>query len=594
MPNIDISQLMRDVSIFKSQLGESELAMQANLGAQQSTDKQIADNQIQMGNLAVIMQDALLSGQRATQEASARAALQIGEDSQDSMGMQRERAARLLQAQAERRSAVEAINKKSSTSLLSDPVGYIYSLLTINEDIDKHNAAARTINTTQAEITETNTLLTKQVQNFKNTEVTITEASQAAAAEKLRLEAQSNALITARQSYAAQNQGITQLLGMKKEAIYAASTILDAEAKKISIETAQEQLALARASAERQLAKEQREEAAGKYVQENVIAGMKVLYPSNQEKWEVPNSPRMIALMSGRVPLDGELKRAFELGLVNTRLGQVDPNNPASPRILATSPNDLFETLQYNPTLSSGQQQVVSRMIELRNEAMQDPQFRLLDPKKDGEKAKEFINKFVREGIAQDAKRVSGPDNLFALPNPAYLIEKVPALQNTTLAQKIILPLAKAGVDINDPSSLYKATLDAVSKGEVKLNEVAVDLSVLYRHAQRINIEAKGFVSLGIAPKESYNVSIRNGLVSRVVDLADPTVVRRMISEDMSLIARKQLDEVFNSTGLEGMINRAKFTAPDLSFGPQITYPPQPGTPGYEMYGGNARKTGGQ
>lgn len=552
---ISADQLLADI-LSRAALVSSDIQTGINTVRSNSAkleDSYTRDSALQRQNadasaLVVLTQQ---QGRLAVETSLKRTAAQFGADLEDASGLQAKLAQDYLSAKADQRAALEVINKKKSTSFFSDPLSYIVNQFTIDSDIEKHNAANAKAQAAASQIEETNKLLDQRAIAANRLQTTVTQASAEAAAQA----AKNQALIVAddyfRQGVLANTKSVQDIIALRSSDMQIAATSYDAANKQIQTQVSLENLRLSKEAAVRDaerllIAKKQLEmsaehlniakaaelrqstvfqqtQAAGEYVQNAVILGYKTLYPNQPQKWEVPNSPKMLALMSGKIPLDGELKAAFELGVINSKL---DPEGRI--RILGTSPIDTLKNLQYRPELGPDTKPVIQLMTDTAQEVINSAKYKQLVQAKDVEGANKLVNDTVNQVFAQQAALVKDPSNPYYLPNISEIVKQSPGLNDLKIVQKIIVPFNTAGIDMSNPNVVFQAGLKAVANKEITLNDFAVELSTIYRQGQRVNIASKQLSNFGIAPIESYNVKVNLvGMFDTTVNLASPTEIIR-------------------------------------------------------------------
>jgi hypothetical protein len=504
-----------------AQISQNAATLQDSFRTQENLTRTSAES-------AGVIESVKQFGQKAVEDALARNAVNLGGDLNDITGLQSKLSEQYLQSRAQQQEALQAINQKQTTSFFDDPLGWISAKLTINDDIAKHNAAEATAEQAAAQLKQTNDLITSRAVAANTLRQTVTQASAQAAIDTVK----NNALIAAetfrQQGVVANTKSIQEVVQLRSADMAAVSTSYDAAVKNAQLGIAQQHLALSVAAEARQVqefnwkkASEEEKQKVGTYIQDNVVRGYKTLYPSQPEKWEVPGSPKMLALMSGKVPLDGELKQAYELGVLNSK---ISPSGES--RILATSPVDLLKILPYAPEFGKDSRSAVKLITETAQTVQADSKYKALLASKDIQGATDYLNSSIRQVFADQAAKVSGPDNPYWLPNITQIAEQSPGVKEFPLYAQVLAPLAASGVDTSDPNTVFMQSLRAVKDGKIGLNQMAIQLSAIYRQGQRVNIASKQLTNLGITPIEAYNVNVNTGdIFNSTVNLADPNAV---------------------------------------------------------------------
>ena len=470
------------------------------------------------------------AGRLEVENAIQQAAIQLGADLKDVSGKQAQLAQRYLQARADQQKNLDTIVSKNSVSIFENPLQWVANQFTVNADIRqfKNNDAIATV--ASKTIDETNRLLDTRAQAAARLQSTVTQASAAAAVEVARANVNLQAEDTLRQSVLANSRAVQDIVNLQGSALQVLNTSYSAVNQQTQIRIALENLETARRGEQRQVERMSQDAAAGNYVQSMIVQGYKTLYPTQPEKWEVPNSPKMLALISGKVPLDGEMKAAYDLGVINSK---VSPDG--STRILGTSPVEVLKNLQFRPELAADSRAVVQMYSDVAQATIASPKYKQLVAAKDVEGANKLVNDAIKEAFAAQSALVKDPSNPYYLPNVMEIVRQTPALKDYKLTQEVLAPAAAAGIDLSNPSAVFGQVVDAVRKGKIPVNEAAIQLSTIYRQGQRVNIASKQFSNLGIEPLEAYNVKINaGGFLDDTVNMASPTeIIRAMMKANV-------------------------------------------------------------
>lgn len=470
------------------------------------------------------------AGRLELENALQAAALQLGADLNDVSGRQAELAQRYIRARADQQRNLDTIVSKNSVSIFENPLQWVANQITVNADIRqfKNNDAIATV--ASKTIDETNRLLDARAQAAARLQSTVTAASAAAAVEVARANVNLQAEETFRQGILANSRAVQDIVNLQGSALQVLNTSYSAVNQQTQINIALENLAAARRAEQRQVENMSRDAAAGNYVQSMIVQGYKTLYPTQPEKWEVPNSPKLLALISGKVPLDGEMKAAYDLGVINSK---VSPDGTT--RILGTSPIEVLRNLQFRPELAADSRAVIQMYSDVAQATIASPKYKQLVAAKDVEGANKLVNDAIKEAFAAQSALVKDASNPYYLPNVMQIINQTPALKEYKLTQEILAPAAAAGIDLSNPSAVFGQVVDAVRKGKIPVNQAAIELSTIYRQGQRVNIASKQLSNLGIAPLEAYNVKINTGgMLDETVNMASPTeIIRAMMKANI-------------------------------------------------------------
>lgn len=526
----DLSELISSASKAFNQINAGQLEIQANTAALESSAKESASRLTGMADSAALITSTLGLGKLTVEQSNLKAAQSVGADPSDVMGLQAKDAETLLAAQTKREAALAKVNAKQSISFMDDPLGWIGAQFTINDDITEYNAANNVAANVEANISERAKFVDAQYQSNLRSQQTVTAASVQASADQAKNEVLLKADDARRQAILYNSTGVKELASMSVQQLQILSTVTDAQTRQEQLQIALDHLALSREEFDWKRQEKAKGDKAAQYVMDTINRGLQIMDP-NEPQIDI-NSPKAIALISGKLPLDGKLKRAFEIGEMNSK---VDPTGERNTRILGSSPVDFLQTLQFKPAMAPDQKAGVQLLQETVAQAQDTSQYKALIAAKDIEGAKKFLNNAVKESFDLSSKNASNPSSPYALPVIEQILNTTPALQQLPFVQKVLGPAIEGKVPLQDPSRVYAIGLAAVSEGKITLNQLAVDMSVIYKQAQRINIQSKQLVGMGIAPIEAYNVTIQNGdFIDPKVNLADPTDVRRLISRDLA------------------------------------------------------------
>ena len=480
-----------------------------------------ASMQRQNADSAALVEATKQAGQLQYETALQKTAIDIGTDIGDSTGLYAALSKQYIQSKAAQNVALDKINEKNSVSFFDDPLQYIINQATVDEDIDAHNAAQAKANIASGQISEMNLLTDQRAISAKKLQSTVTTASAAAAVSEVKNKALILADDYSRQAILQNTAGMRELVGLSEVTLKNAQSVFSAQAQQEQIGIAQAHLALSRQEFDWKKQEKEKGEAVGQYVSDTIIRGYKAMYPDNPDKWVAPNSPKLLALISGKLPLDGEMKYAFDRGEINSRAANPDGSN----RILAVSPTDLLQGLKYGVQTGRDSKVVTDLVVDTARSVVASPAYQALNPK-DAEGREKLINDAVATRLKSQSDLVKDPTNPYYLSTITDITKQTPALQNFALYKQIVAPAAASGIDVSTPNSVFHLGLAAVREGRISLNTFAVDLSTTYKQGQRVNIQSKQLTALGLAPLNAYNVKIdTGGFTQDTVNMTDPAAI---------------------------------------------------------------------
>jgi hypothetical protein len=492
--------------------------------------RRTAEIQKQSADAAATVVDAQQQGRLALESSIQKTALQLGADLLDITGRQAQLAQRYIEARSRQQQALDTVIAKQSINVFKDPIGWLGAQVTVNRDVQEFRSNEAVATLASKTIDETNRLLDSRAQAAARLQSTVTGASANAAVQLARNQVVLQAEESNRQAILANSKAVQDVVSLQGSALQVLTTSFSAVNQQQQVSIALQNLEAAKRAESRQIERMKSDAAAGDYVQSMIVQGYKTLYPTQPQKWEVPNSPKMLALISGKVPLDGELKTAYELGVLNSKIAP-----DGSSRSLGTSPIEVLKNLQYRPELSPDSEAVVQIYTDTAQTIIASPKYKQLVAAKDVEGANKLVNDAIKEVFTSQAALVKDASNPYYLPSVTQIINQTPALKDFKLSQKVLAPAATAGIDLSNPSTVFGLVVDSVRKGTMNANQAAIELSTIYRQGQRVNIASKQFTNLGIAPLEQYNVKIGTGsMLDDTVNMASPTeIIRAMMKANV-------------------------------------------------------------
>lgn len=406
--------------------------------------------------------------------------------------------AQMSEAYVKQRQLAEKIAEKQSVDFFEDPLKYIINNLTINRDINEHNAINAQREAAADQIQKLNVLSSGAAQLQAQFTAPVTAASAEAATRQSAVQA-----LTAANNYtlagiAANTAGIESVMKMNAQQLqymFQGKSAINAE----------EQLQMSRESA----ARARREEA--RSVQ---LFNMKLAEQDKENKY---NSSVLESINFGRAarglsPLSGiRADAALKSIQSNSEIGAEfrddyyvgERARDYGQTQLASSPADMARRLGSKQSMNlPPQQQYITELFGRAQEYAKTAVSRdgsKWDPtNKDmaGNMAK--FNEAVKVLVARDAAEVRPGDtkNLFALPGlQAYAGMR--DIQSLPVFAKVFAARIAAGETFDDPSKVLKVTAEAVAKGTITYKE-ASGLATIYQKAQALNLEEKQLAKFGI------------------------------------------------------------------------------------------------
>jgi hypothetical protein len=459
--------------------------------------------------------------------------------------------AQMSEAYVRQRQLAEKIAEKQSVDFFEDPLKYIINNLTINRDINEHNAINAQREAAADQIQKLNVLSSGAAQLQAQFTAPVTAASAEAATRASAYQAQVAANNYTLAGISANTAGIEAVMRMNAQQLqymFQGKSAINAE----------EQLQMSRESAARAKREEQRS------VQ---LFNMKLAEQDKENKY---NSSVLESINFGRAarglsPLSGikadaalraiqsnneigaEFREDYYVGERARESGQVQ---------LAATPADMARRMASKQTMSLPPQQqyvneLFSRALEVAKTSKDGTPWDPTNKDVAGNTAK--FNKAVDALVKRDAAevRVGDTKNLFALPGlQAYAGLK--DVQSLPLFASVFAPRIAAGETFDDPGKVLKVTAEAVAKGTIGYKEASANIAFIYQKAQALNLEEKQLGKFGIpaiAPADvGYKVRVALEMTPGVlggnipVDFTDPKSIDRAFNK---LLVDQKLKSMF-------------------------------------------------
>lgn len=535
----DLNPILSSAKAASAANVNAAAAITSNSGKIQDSYNSDALLQRQNAESAALIETVKGQGALQLQAGLQKNALDIGTDIGDASGIQSALAAQYVLSKAEQNKQLAVITAKKSVSFFDDPLQFLINHATINNDIEKHNAAEASADLASGQIATMNKLTTERAVAARTLQTTVTDASVAAAASEVKNKAIILSDDYARNALVTNSASVEKLVALSKDQMQIASTVFDSKVRQEQIGIAQAHLALSREEFNWKKLEKEKGDAVGQYLSDTIIKGYKAMYPNSPDKWIAPNSPKLLSLISGKLPLDGEMKAAYEVGELNSRAANPDGSN----RLLAPSPAQFLQLLKYGPQLGPDTKTTTDLMISAAKRIQETPAYKTAVASKNVEDQITLVNDGVKAAFASANAVVKDPSNPYFLPAIDDIIKQSPGLMASNTFLQVINPATQAGVNLSSPEMVLNLGLKAVQSGKVKLNELAVDLGTIYKQGQRVNIQSKQFIPLGLAPKESYNVKVDiGGITDDTIDMSKPAdIIRALVKLQTNSIAREAI-----------------------------------------------------
>lgn len=532
----DINPILRQAEINSAQINAGAAALSNNYVNIQDLYNKDITTQTTIGDNKAVIEGVLQAGKLNFETSLRKDALSLAADPEDITGRRAQLADTILSNQDAQTKSLQAYHEKQSINFLEDPLGWLTAQFTINQDVDAYNAATAKANTATDQMQTINKLVDQRAIVASKLQQTVTQASANAATQNASLQASLLADESARQALNANTASIEKLISLNAAQLQQYSTVFDAKNKQEQIGIAQKHLELSQKSFEQQkLEFEQRQadklegKSFGEYIAKNINYGLTIMHPDAPSEALTPSNPKLLGIIQGKIPLDGELKKAYDLGVKNFR---ISPDGKA--HIIGTSPSDTLDTLQYKPNLPQDMDATMALFNAGVKKAVTSAAYKTAEASKNVVEATKVINTEVQAVFNEAAAHVKDTSNPYYLPPISEIAKSNPSIAQMPAYKNIIGPAVAAGTDLSDPTSVYFLGINAVKNNQISLNQWATDVAAIYRYGQRVNIASKQIENIGVAPLESYNVAIHRGFADNpTIDLAKSGDIVKAMTRDL-------------------------------------------------------------
>lgn len=438
------------------------------------------------------------------------------------------------QAQIDKDAALKDIQSKDSVSLFDDPIQYFTNQFTVNQDIARHNAADALLESAQNRIDKINSQTESGLRIQNSISEPLTAASAAAATKIAASKALLDANRASQEGLSYNIQGVTAALNTSKEALGVQFQVQSARNTEQQIGISMANLRLSQQEFEfrkdayldtRNDKEEQKRIGQSIVDTVNVGRGSQGLAPLTDINGKVLLSQLKV---KGWDSLSGDLKLNYDAGLATQTAGiPVIGSSPSrAAQALSTLPVKLNPTQEpVKQILSSASQEVFA---QLKKEEIAG------GAKKDAAAIQDTYNKLAQAHTDTFAANIKPGDatNPYQIGSINQLAANSPTIQALPVYQKVFDPLVKAGVQLSDPSQIFGAVSDAVTKGTITHNE-ALELTTIYQVGVKTNLAMRNLPAFGLVPRLSYNTSLETNAgifnSNKIVDLTKPDALSRAL-----------------------------------------------------------------
>jgi len=420
----------------------------------------------------------------------------------------------------------EVVRKRNRSifDLVSDPIGTIKDMVTLDQSETELQGAVQITANTALGVTQRYTALQQGFKEAEDMKIVANAATMDASAKKIaaiRDEALIKAQIEGRKYNIAGIQAAQQMSVQEVELLQ----------KAISVGNAQEQLQLARQaqalSAERlkldRVQVQAQMDARAEAKDEITLVSTAIKQGMSVAGLAVPETTLLkVHARQAITNPNSDAAKYMAIGMRNMAVG-------ANSNMLGATPAEsvgLIESLDMKipPQMQNSVQILRDAAALVKVDRKKDPAAWNVEFNK---KAQELVNNEFTNPTAGGVADIG--------PNLATYIQSTPALLQLPVTQKLITPLLQAGQSIADPSAVMKLGVAAVTKGDLTSTELASGMSAIYRQAALMHGETTRIRDLGIIPPKlglMYNVRLDTDTFGKTrVDLTDSNELGRWIAK---------------------------------------------------------------
>lgn len=149
-------------------------------------------------------------------------------------------------------------------------------------------------------------------------------------------------------------------------------------------------------------------------------------------------------------------------------------------------------------------------------------------------KDKQFRDRILDQLVKQEAKTLTadvqpGKGNPYELPKLEVLLSSMPEVGQTVFGQKILAPLAAAGQQDINPDQLLALASDAITRGELSINEARDGYIKLFENGVGLRNASGGFLAMSVPTTVGYTARI---------EAFQPSFIERTASSLDTLLSR--------------------------------------------------------
>lgn len=441
-----------------------------------------------IGANAVIADQAKQNSALAIQEAILASGVAFGTNIQ-------EREARITQiiaeqdrAANERSEALKAVNAKKAVGFFDNPIEYIINQFTINDDIDKYNAANRMFEDSVQRIDVLNRMAQQTATTQQLYKKEVTAGTIAASAENISNQAKLAANEAKLKGLANNMQGIMAVTNMTLQQLDVASRVFSAEAQQQNLANDLMRIKMQKDEFDARMKDRQAAIDESKQSIDFINRGMIKLYGPGAEQFtaDSPKSSLIIKMMNSGSIEGQRFRDAFHAGWSNVN----SPTPGETARIISQSG-------MYFP---ESNRQTIGNLFERVRASITDPAV-LKDPKLYQAAAEQETNKLITGYI----KEVKPGDirNPFNIGDVRTILDNTPALKELPVVQKLIWPRVEKDI-VTRPGDFVPILANGIRDGVITSAE-ATQFTKIIQAGVMLNSARQNFANYGITIKNQVD-----------------------------------------------------------------------------------------
>lgn len=544
-----IQDLLNAVGITQKSQDTNTTALTGIYTQQKSVADIMADTYNQSATDSALIQQQIGTSDLKRQNARFKIANMFGTDTELQTEVISGLAADKMNAYKARQASLAEIERKNTSSFFDNPLEFIMNKLTVNDDIERHNAADERYTNADSLIKSLNedtqtTIKTSNQLTESLTSATVEAASRNAAA-AATIEA--NKATIAGLGYGA--DGIKAIMSKDKEQLANMFQVNAAKNAEEHLKISLANLDLSRQKfenekqefAERMAAKKDSQDLDSSLLTK-INAGLLI---TGQKPLEGVNGKQAIALLKAGSDLGKEYLKYYQMG---------SQSEIAGTPVVATSPANAIDVFNTTPIkLSSAQVPVkdfsASILQEFKRQAGVAGSAASRVDLKDKVAVSTKLNEIANEKLSQMASNIKPTDatNLFNIASINSIANNSDVVKSLPVYQKVLAPVVASGVQLTDPNVVFGLVTKAIQDKTISFND-ALGLSTIYHVGVGANLATKELTKFGIQSSYAYNTQVNGD----IVNLTRPDAVARALNQASAMSFGKaflQGAAIYNETG---------------------------------------------